>query len=106
MDELAIACSLGPRDRQRRLTAIRRLGEAALLDVEARPDGSLLSFRDSDGVRDQLAAIVHAEAACCAFLGLTIDSEAGRLTLTISAPPDAMPTVRELTASFQGTING
>jgi len=106
MDELAIACSLGPQERQRRLSAIRRLGEAALLNVEARPDGALLSFRDSDGVRDQLAAIVHAEAACCAFLGLTIDSEAGRLTLTISAPPDPMPTVRELTASFQGTING
>ena len=106
MDELAIACSLGPQERQRRLSAIRRLGEAALLDVEARPGGALLSFRDSDGVRDQLAAIVHAEAACCAILGLTIDSEAGRLTLTISAPPDAMPTVRELTASFQGTING
>ncbi len=74
MDELAIACSLGPQERQRRLSTIRRLGEAALLDVEARPGGALLSFRDSDGVRDQLAAIVHAEAACCAFLGLTLGS--------------------------------
>jgi hypothetical protein len=58
------------------------------------------SLRDSDGVRDQLASIVEAEAASCSFLGLTLGSDEGRLTPAISAPPNAMPVVRELTASF------
>jgi len=105
MDEPAIACSLNPQDHQRRLAAIRELGEVALLDVEPRLDGALLSFRDSDGVRDQLASIVQAEAACCSFLGMTLGSDEGRLTLAISAPPDAMPVVGELAASFQGPVS-
>ncbi len=105
MDEAAIACSLGPTDYQRRLSAIRELGEAALLDVEVRPDGALLSFQDSEGVRGELASIVQTEAACCSFLGMTLGSDAGRLTLAISAPPGAMPVVRDLTVSFQGAAN-
>jgi hypothetical protein len=105
MNEAAIACSLGPEDYQRRLSAIGRLGEVALLDVEALPDGALLSFQDSDGIRDQLASIVQAEAVCCSFLRLTLVTDADRLTLAISAPPDAMPVVQELTESFQGAVN-
>jgi len=103
MDEPVIACSLSPEDYGRRLSAIRELGEVALLDVEATPDGALLSFRNSTGVRDQIASIVHAEAACCSFLRLTIASEGERLTLSIAAPPEAMSVARDLTASFQGT---
>jgi hypothetical protein len=101
MDEPAIACSLGPRDYERRLFEIRRLGELALLDIAATPGGARLSFRDADGVRNQLQSIVEAEAACCSFLDLTLGSETGRLTLDISAQPDAMPVVRDFLASFQ-----
>lgn len=105
MDEPAIACSLGPEDYRQRLSAIRELGAVALLDVELRPDGALLSFRNADDVRDQLASIVQAEAECCSFLGLTVGSEEGRLTLAITGSPDAMLVVRDLTASFQGTMS-
>jgi hypothetical protein len=105
VDEPVIACSLSPEDYRRRLWAIRELGEAALLDVEARPDGALLSFRNSMGVRDQLVSIVRAEAACCSFLRLTLGSKGDHLTLAVAAPPEAMPVVRDLTASFQGTVS-
>jgi hypothetical protein len=102
VDEPTIACSLGAEDYRKRLSSIRALGEVAFLDAEARPDGAVLSFRDSEHVRAELEAIVEAEATCCSFLDLSLRSEADRLILTISSPPDAMPVVRDLTASFGG----
>lgn len=102
MDESTIACSLGAEDYRERLSSIRKLGEVAFLDVEPRPDGAVLSFRNSEEVRAELSSIVDAEAACCSFLELSVQPDGERLTLAISAPPDAMPVVRDLTASFQG----
>jgi hypothetical protein len=102
MDEPTIACSLGAEDYRERLSRIRKLGEAAFLGLEARPDGAVLSFRNSQQVQAELSSIVDAEADCCSFLDLSVHSEAERLILTISSPPDAMPVVRDLTVSFQG----
>jgi hypothetical protein len=103
MDEPTIACSLDAEDYRKRLSSIRALGEVAFLDEEARPDGAVLSFRDSDQVRAELSSIVEAEAACCSFLELSVRSEADRLILTISSPFDGMAVVRDLTASFRGS---
>ena len=102
MDEPTIACSLDAEDYRERLSRIRKLGAVAFLDVEARPEGAVLSFRNSEEVRTELSSIVDAEAACCSFLDLSVHSEGERLILTISAPPDAMPVVRDLAASFRG----
>jgi hypothetical protein len=102
MDEPTIACSLGAGDYRERLSRIRKLGEVAFLRMEARPDGAVLSFRNSQQVQAELSSIVDAEAACCSFLDLSVHSEAERLILTISSPPDAMPVVRDLTLNFQG----
>ena len=102
MDEPTIACSLSAEDYRQRLSTIRRLGEVALIDVEEQPDGALLSFQNSEQVRYELSTIVEAEVACCSFLDLSVDADGERLILAISAAPDAMPVVRDLTASFQG----
>jgi hypothetical protein len=102
MDEPTIACSLGVEDYRERLSRIRKLGAVALLGVEPRLDGAVLSFRNCEQVRTELSSIVGAEAACCSFLDLSVHSEGKRLILTISAPPDAMPVVRDLAASFRG----
>lgn len=102
MDEATIACSLTADDYRRRLSTIRQLGEAALIDMAATPDGALLSFRNSEQVRAALSSIVEAEAACCSFLDLSVGADGERLTLAISGPPEAMPVVRDLTSSFQG----
>jgi hypothetical protein len=106
MNESPIACSLSAEDIRRRLSTMRKLGEVALLEVEARPDGALLSFRNSPHVRNELSSIVEAEAECCSFLKLSVDADGERLVLAVLAPPDAMPVVRYLTASFQGTEVG
>ena len=78
------------------------MGEVAFLDIEARPDGAVLSFRNSEKVQAELTSILDAEAVCCSFLDLSVHPDGERLILVISAPPDAMPVVRDLTASFQG----
>ncbi|MGH2596171.1 MAG: hypothetical protein ACRDH7_09430 [Actinomycetota bacterium] len=102
MDEPTIACSLGVEDYWKRLSSIRKVGEVAFLEMEARPDGAVLSFRDSEQVRAELASIVEAEAACCSFLELSVHSQGDRLILTVLSPLEAMPVVRDLTASFRG----
>jgi hypothetical protein len=102
MDEPTIACSLSAKDYWERLSSIRKLGEVAFLDVEARPDGAALSFRNSEEAQAELTSIVDAEAVCCFFLDLSVYPDGERLILAISAPPYAMPVVRDLTASFQG----
>jgi hypothetical protein len=103
MGEPTIACSLDAKAYRDRLAVIRRLGEMALLDLEARPEGAALSFRNSEQVRAELSSIIEAEAACCSFLDLSLYGAGDRLILVISSPPDAVPVVRELVASFRGT---
>jgi hypothetical protein len=102
MDEPTIACSLGAEGYRERLSSIRAVGQVAFLDAEARPDGAVLSFRNSERVRAELSSIVKAESECCSFLELALHSEGDRTFLTISSPPAAMPVVRDLMASFQG----
>jgi hypothetical protein len=102
MDEPTIACSLSARDYRERLSSIRKLGEVAFLGMAARLDGADLSFRNSEEVQAELISIIDAEAVCCSFLDLSVHPDGERLILAISAPPDAMPVVRDLTASFQG----
>ena len=57
---------------------------------------------NSEKVQAELTSIVDAEAVCCSFFDLSVHPDGERLILAISAPPDAMPVVRDLTASFQG----
>ena len=97
-----IACSLNADDYRQRLDAVRELGAAALLSVSDRSDGAELTFRNTTGVREELTAIVQAENACCPFLDLSIGSDEDELSLTITAPREALAVVRDLVRSFQG----
>jgi len=101
-DRAPIACSLSADDYRLRLAAIRDIGVQALEAAEDRPDGAALSFRNAAGVHEKLAAIVRAESECCPFLVLEVDGSRDRLTLAITAPPEALPIVRDLVRSFQG----
>ena len=53
-------------------------------------------------MRAQLRAIIEAEEACCPFLALSIGPGEDELSLTITAPHDALPVVRDLVTSFKG----
>ena len=99
-----IACSLNADDYRQRLDAVRELGAAALLSVNDRSDGAELTFRNTTRVREELTAIVQAENACCPFLDLSIgsDEDEDELSLTITAPREALAVVRDLVRSFQG----
>lgn len=99
-----IACSLNADDYRQRVDAVRELGAAALLSVSDRSDGAELTFRNTTGVREELTAIVQAENACCPFLDLSIgsDEDEDELSLTITAPREALAVVRDLVRSFQG----
>lgn len=97
-----IACSLNADDYRQRVDAVRELGAAALLSVSDRSDGAELTFRNTTRVREELTAIVQAENACCPFLDLSIGSDEDELSLTITAPREALAVVRDLVRSFQG----
>lgn len=97
-----IACSLNADDYRQRVDAVRELGAAALLSVSDRSDGAELTFRNTTRVREELTAIVQAENACCPFLDLSIGSDEDELSLTITAPREALAVVCDLVRSFQG----
>jgi hypothetical protein len=98
--ETPIACSLGAGDYLERLKRIRGIGREALIEAEHTGDSVRLVFTDVRGVRTRLRDIVAAERACCPFLDLEIGSDPGGITLTIGAPAEAAPIVRDLIESF------
>jgi hypothetical protein len=100
---LPIACSLSAAELPERLAEMNDLGRAALLDVERKDTTAVLHFRSGGATGERLAAIVAAEARCCAFLDMTLRETHDALALTISAPPDAAPVLDELVAAFTAT---
>jgi hypothetical protein len=92
-----IACSLGAAELHERLTRISAVRES-LLAAEVGERRAVLRFRAD--ARDQLAGIVAAEAECCPFLSMTLDEDGDTARLTIEAPADAEPVLRDLVAAF------
>src|SRR4051812_10697756 len=98
--ELPIACSLSAAELPARLAEMNDLGRSALVGVERTKTTAVLRFRHDGETSARLAAIVTAEARCCAFLDMTLHETGGALALTISAPPHAAPVLDELVAAF------
>ena len=63
---------------------------------------AVLRFRAGAETGERLAAIVAAEADCCAFLGLDLADEGEEFVLSIQAPEGGELVMRELVAAFQG----
>jgi hypothetical protein len=99
-DETPIACSLIAGEYQLRLSEIQEIGRDSAVSIEERPDGATLSFRNSKALVERLESIVRAESECCPFLTLELVTEHDRLVLDVTAPPDAIPIVRDLVRSF------
>ncbi|MGH8931717.1 MAG: hypothetical protein ACRDZO_14095 [Egibacteraceae bacterium] len=95
-----LACALGPADMVDRLAVMSALGRTALEDVEHGERHATLRFTAKPGVREQLTAIVEAEAACCAFLDLTIRDEGGAVVLVVVAPEGAEPVAAQLISAL------
>jgi hypothetical protein len=78
------------------------IGQSALLGAEAHGRQATLRFRAGGATRSRLAAIVAAEAECCAFLDMHLRPGTELIELTISAPAGAEPVLEELVAAFSG----
>ena len=101
--ELPIACSLSAAELPARLAEMNDLGRSALVSVERTKTTAVLRFRHGAEPVDRLAAIVAAEAWCCAFLDMTLSETGDAISLTISAPSEAAPVLGELVAAFATT---
>jgi hypothetical protein len=99
---LPVACSLTAADLPARVAEIGAIGQSSLLGAEASERRALLRFRDDPRTRERVAAIVAAEAECCAFLTMRVSVELGAIRVSIEAPAGAEAVLRELVRAFGG----
>jgi hypothetical protein len=99
---LPIACTLTAEELPARLDEIRVVSHDALRSKHRDGPRAVMRFDPTPGIRDRLAAIVAAEATCCAFLRMTLAvDDPDAITLTIEAPAEAVPVLEELLTSFE-----
>jgi hypothetical protein len=96
--EPPIACSLSALELRHRLAEMSAVGQTSLLAAEIDGGRAVLRFRPAAGER--LAAIVAAEAECCAFLSMKLDDAGDSVRLTIEAPVGAESVLHDLVAAF------
>ncbi len=99
---MPIACSLTVDEVPDRLAQIAALGEAALQSAEVQGARAVLRFRARPGTREQLEALVAAEAKCCAFLQMDLGDAPGAVVLTIRSEPGGEPVLADLVGAFRG----
>ena len=90
-----IACTLPINDARDRLSALQSLIGDALQDATIR-DGRLRIRIGRSGradLDDVVAKWAAEEKSCCAFLGFAMESQPDTVTLEISAPAGAEPTL-------------
>jgi hypothetical protein len=90
-----VACTLQPDDLPDRVREWQRVLQRAE-ERRAIPDGIELRFpRDPDLIAS-LAELATKEVACCSFFTFTLTIDAHAAWLSVSAPVDGVPLVREL----------
>jgi hypothetical protein len=105
-DEAPVACSLAAGDLARRLAEIAQIGAGSLIDRRAAEGGrQLLRFRADASTRRRLQAVIAAEAACCAFLDLSLGQDGDALVLSIAAPERGRELAEGLAATFGGAMS-
>ena len=98
--DLPVVCSLGAGDLAQRLLAIAEIGAESLLDRKVEGGRHRLRFRADPKTRGRLEEIVVAEAACCAFLDLSLEEDGEDLFLSIAAPEAGQATADGLAEAF------
>jgi len=99
--EPAIACSLSAGDRAIRGAQIAQLGRRSLRDAHLADRRATLRFAPGEDVAEGVAAIVAAEAECCAFLNMAVERDDEAVVLTIDAPSGAEPVLQQLVEAFR-----
>ncbi len=98
---LPIACTLTADELPARLDEIRAVSCEALRSKHRDGTRAVLRFARAPSLRERLAAIVAAEARCCAFMTMTLADEPEAIALTIDVPADAVAILEQLLASFE-----
>ena len=92
----ALACALGPADLQDRVDEWHSVLEYAQ-GRSAVADGVQVLLPADPALTARVARLVALEQQCCSFLEFTLAVGApGRLLLTVTSPPEALPLVQEL----------
>ncbi|HVO53028.1 MAG TPA: hypothetical protein VMT37_01305 [Solirubrobacterales bacterium] len=84
-EDRPIACSLSAGELSQRLEEIAAVGASSLIDQREEGGRQLLRFRGDAETHRRLRAIVAAEAECCPFLELALETQGGELVLTVAA---------------------
>jgi|SRR5215207_7736503 len=100
--ESPITCSLSADELPVRLAEMTAVGDEALDSADVSGTRAVLRFRTGRDIRERLAAIVAAEAQCCAFLDMELGDDDEAIVLIVDAPAGAEPVVEELVESFRG----
>ena len=95
MKELPIACTLTPAAMADRVEWLGRLGM-----VSGERHGERLELRFDRSAEGNVAAWVHAEQECCAFLSFDMRHAGADLALTVSGPAGAEPVLDGLLAAL------
>lgn len=101
-NDIPTACSLSAGELQQRLTLVAEVGADSLVSRNTEGDRHLLRFHASPTTRQRLEDIIAAEAACCAFLDLSLIEEGDQLVLSIGAPKDAKALADGFAEAFTG----
>jgi GNAT superfamily N-acetyltransferase len=99
--DLPVVCSLEAGDLEQRLATIAEIGRRSLLGREVEAGRHLLRFRSDGRTRRQLEGVIAAEAECCAFLDLALESDGDDLVLSIGAPDAGQPTADGFAMAFE-----
>jgi hypothetical protein len=87
-EDKPIACSLQGRQLEQRLDEIAALAAGSLLGQERDGESQRLRFRPDPETRRRLEALIAAEAECCPFLELSLETGASEIVLTVLAPAE------------------
>lgn len=90
-----IACTLPPNEMRDRLEALGTILGTHLLDLDREGDRLrvVIGRGDRTDLDAQVVAWAQEEKACCGFLGFAVDSEPDAVTIEITAPAGAGPTL-------------
>ena len=85
----SLACSLTGGEMADRQSELRAIFAGRVTHAAREGSALRLELRDSPGLRERLGRFVELERACCPFLDLAVERDAGRLVVRIDGPPEA-----------------
>ena len=88
-DREPLACSLAGAEMADRQAELRALFAGRVVEAVREGHALRLELRDSPGLGERLERVVQLERACCPFLDLAVERDAGRLVVHIDGPPEA-----------------